>query len=176
MLESQWETWVCCSVGKPCKNHLQLKSHGISFIHNIYFSDPIFFKFWTEHGSTTVMLCTKFETNRVIENKLWTVNFCQILVWREFERICYIATSHYFSVNEVWPEAVWLHGYKLCVPMKTFWLLPVFTHWFLGDILVILKILFPNSLDRILAWALIVKLLSGECHRTSLMRCQYWFR
>ena len=33
-----------------------------------------------------------------------------------------------------------------------------------------------NLLYRIIAWALTVKLLSGECHRAWLMRCQHWFR
>ena len=35
---------------------------------------------------------------------------------------------------------------------------------------------FANSPYRIVAWALTVKLLSGECHRTSLIRSQYWFK
>ena len=33
---------------------------------------------------------------------------------------------------------------------------------------VVLKVWFQNSLYRIVAWALAVKLLSGECHTTSL--------
>ena len=41
---------------------------------------------------------------------------------------------------------------------------------------VILKVWFWNSYHRIVLWALHVKLLSGECHRTSLMICQHRFR
>ena len=33
-----------------------------------------------------------------------------------------------------------------------------------------------NSLYGIIAWALAVKLLSGECHRPSIMRSQHWFK
>ena len=46
------------------------------------------------------------------------------------------------------------------------------THLPLGDVAVILKVCFLNSL----AWAFAVKLLSGECHRTSLMKIQHWLR
>ena len=35
---------------------------------------------------------------------------------------------------------------------------------------------FWNSLYRPVAWAFAVKLCSGECHRTSLIRSQYWFK
>ena len=41
------------------------------------------------------------------------------------------------------------------------------------DFTVIIKIQFPNWF-RIAAWALAVKLLSCECHRTSLIRSQHW--
>ena len=50
------------------------------------------------------------------------------------------------------------------------------TRWPLGDVAVILKEYFSNSLYRTVAWALAVKLLSDECHRTSLMRSQHWFK
>ena len=40
---------------------------------------------------------------------------------------------------------------------------------------VILKVLFSNLYFRIIPWAFTVKLLSGECHRTSLMKSQHWF-
>ena len=41
---------------------------------------------------------------------------------------------------------------------------------------VILKVVFLNSSYRILASVLTVKLLCGECHRTSLMSSSSWFR
>ena len=41
---------------------------------------------------------------------------------------------------------------------------------------VILKVWFSNSLYRTIVWALAMKLLSGECHRISLMVSQYWCR
>ena len=37
------------------------------------------------------------------------------------------------------------------------------THWFLA---LILEVKYSNSLYRLVAWAVTVKLLSGECHRT----------
>ena len=49
------------------------------------------------------------------------------------------------------------------------------THWPLRDVAVILKVWISNSLYRIIAWALAVKLLSCECCRTLLMKSQHWF-
>ena len=49
------------------------------------------------------------------------------------------------------------------------------THWHLGDVAVILKVWFSNSLHRIIALALTAKLLPGEYHRTSLMISPHWF-
>ena len=46
----------------------------------------------------------------------------------------------------------------------------------LGDVAIILKVSFLKSLHRIVAWALALKLLSCECHRSPLMRSQHWFR
>ena len=37
------------------------------------------------------------------------------------------------------------------------------------------KAMISISLYRIVAWALALKLLLGECHRTLLMRSQHWF-
>ena len=48
------------------------------------------------------------------------------------------------------------------------------THWPLGNVAIIFKIMFSNSLYRILAWTLAVIFLSGECSRISLMRNQHW--
>ena len=50
------------------------------------------------------------------------------------------------------------------------------THWPLGDVVVTIKVQFSNLLYRLVAWQLIVKSLSGTCHKTSLMISQYWFR
>ena len=49
------------------------------------------------------------------------------------------------------------------------------THCPLGDVELILKVWFSKSLYRIVAWVL-VKLLLAECHKTSLMISQHWFR
>ena len=38
------------------------------------------------------------------------------------------------------------------------------THWLLEDVAAILKVLFSNSLYRIIAWLFSVKVLSDECH------------
>ena len=50
-----------------------------------------------------------------------------------------------------------------------------FIHWPLGDVALILKVYFLNSLYRIVELSLCVKLLSGECHKNSLIETQYWF-
>ena len=50
------------------------------------------------------------------------------------------------------------------------------TQWPLGDVAIVLKVWFSNSLYWIVAWAFAVELLSNEYHRTSLMRSQRWFR
>ena len=54
------------------------------------------------------------------------------------------------------------------------WILSL-THWPLGDVTVILKVSFSNSVYWIVAMACVMKLLSSECCRP-LMRSQYWFR
>ena len=41
--------------------------------------------------------------------------------------------------------------------------------------MVISKVQFRNLSHKIVVWALAVKFISGECHRTSLMRSQHWF-
>ena len=59
-----------------------------------------------------------------------------------------------------------------------FWI-PEYTYltwWPLGDATFIFKTYFLNSLHRIIMWTFAVHLLSCECHRTSLMRSQHWFR
>ena len=57
----------CCTMGYPSETHLKLKSHEILFIHNIHFSDQIIFKFCTEHGSNTAVLCAKFHNDLTTE-------------------------------------------------------------------------------------------------------------
>ena len=52
----------------------------------------------------------------------------------------------------------------------------ILTYCPLGDVELILKVWFSKSLYRIVAWVLAVKLLSAECHKTSLMISQHWFR
>ena len=49
---------VCCHTGYPCKTHL--KSHEISFAHNIHLRSQIVLKNCTEYGSETIhALCKK---------------------------------------------------------------------------------------------------------------------
>ena len=59
---------VLCNIGYPSETHLKLKSSEILLVHNIRFSGSIHFKFCTEHGSITAMLCAKFQ-NDWITNK-----------------------------------------------------------------------------------------------------------
>ena len=57
-----------------------------------------------------------------------------------------------------------------------FWIVIVsvifFNSFTKGDVA---KVHFSNSLYRTVVWAVDVKLLSGECHRTPLMTSQHWF-
>ena len=46
----------------------------------------------------------------------------------------------------------------------------------LGDVEVILQMYFSNSFYKFISWALTVKSVLGECHRTPLMISQHWFR
>ena len=54
---------VACNIGYPSETYLKLKSHEISFAHNLFISNPIVLKFCTEHGSDTAMLSAKFQNN-----------------------------------------------------------------------------------------------------------------
>ena len=49
--------------GDLLETHRELKYHQILLAHNLFFSCPIILKFWTEHGSDTAMLCTKFQND-----------------------------------------------------------------------------------------------------------------
>ena len=51
---------------------------------------------------------------------------------------------------------------QICLGLK------VLTHWPQGEL--------SNSLYRIVVWVITVKLLTGECHRTTPMRSQRWFK
>ena len=50
------------------------------------------------------------------------------------------------------------------------------THYLLRYIIVILKVWFWNSLYRIVSWQLAMKVVSGKCHRASVMGSQHWFK
>ena len=83
---------VLCNIGYPSEPHLKLKSHEISFVHNICCDCPIGLKFCTEHGSDTVVLCTKFQSNRSTE--AWVMGkryFARSHFKMNFGRISYIA-------------------------------------------------------------------------------------
>ena len=59
-------TGVLCNIGYPSETHLKPKSYEISFVHNIYFSRPIVFKFCKERGSDTNMLCANDQLDWII--------------------------------------------------------------------------------------------------------------
>ena len=80
-------------------------------------------------------------------------------------------------------DAVWLHSAaavysNICgIIWFTYRILQGYlTHCSLGGAAVILKVQFSNSFSEIVAWALAVRLLSGEFHRTLLVRGQHCFR
>ena len=68
----------------------------------------------------------------------------QVMAW------CLQATSHYLS--QCWPRPLSPLGHN------------ELTHWTLRDVLVILKQYSPNTSYMLSSEALLVKLLSGECH------------
>ena len=51
-----------------------------------------------------------------------------------------------------------------------------FTLWPLGDTIVILEVYSPKTCYRLSSWALLVKLLSDECHRKLAQINQHWLR
>ena len=58
----------------PFGTHLELKSHEISFVHNICFNCPIILTFCTQHSSDiciTGVLMQNFIMIGVMKNKLW---------------------------------------------------------------------------------------------------------
>ena len=69
--------------------------------------------------------------------------------------------------------AMWNEPISECVGKKNF---RVLTHWPLGDVAVILIEKISNSLYRMVARILAMKLLSGEWHWISVMISQHWFR
>ena len=50
------------------------------------------------------------------------------------------------------------------------------TYWTLGDGTLICLVWFQTQLHRLLAWALAVYLISGECQSAPQLRCQHYFR
>ena len=58
---------VLCNKGHPSETHLKLKSHVILFFHNICHGCEIVWKFCTEHGSNTAVLCAKIEDDWIID-------------------------------------------------------------------------------------------------------------
>ena len=62
-------TWQCklpgvlCNIAYLSRIYLKPKYHEISFAHDLFISNPIILKFCTEHGSDTVVLCAKFQSD-----------------------------------------------------------------------------------------------------------------
>ena len=57
------------------ETHLKPKSREISYAQNSLLSHQIVFKFCTEHGSVTAMLCVKFQNDWTTEAVEWTIEF-----------------------------------------------------------------------------------------------------
>ena len=104
---------------------------------------------------------------------------------------CRQAPSHYMI--QCWPRSAMPYGFTRSQCVKniiTVWH-PTFTSLtgtqlsnklqeceltLLENLDVILEVHFSNSLYKIAAWPLTVKVLSGECHKASLRRTQHWLR
>ena len=47
--------------------HCKVKSHGISYAHNLFLNHQVILNFCTEHGSDTAMLCAKVQNDLTFE-------------------------------------------------------------------------------------------------------------
>ena len=57
----------CCEMSYPSEAQPRLKFREISFISIMHFSRSIILKFYTEHASTTGVLCAQFQNDWVTE-------------------------------------------------------------------------------------------------------------
>ena len=106
----------------------------------------------------------------------WLHVLWMVQLWRMLPLIQMLQRYHNLLLRHWYLRAVVIHKYWrmvydvlshiTCIQLEG-WLV---THWPLGDVAVISKVWFSNSLCRIVASTLTVKLLSSECHRTSLIR------
>ena len=74
-----------CNLGWPYETYPKLKSHEISFPHNVLISYPIIPKYCTGHGSNTVVFDVKFEND-------W-INVTNVLDERDFTRRVILASN-----------------------------------------------------------------------------------
>ena len=78
---------------------IKLKSRDILFVYNIRFNNPIVLKFCTEHGSYTVVLCTKFQDDWIIETDVMDKrDFARSEFKMIFGRIYYIAHNPSYTL------------------------------------------------------------------------------
>ena len=136
---------------------------------------------------TTYMSCIFFQCRM---HHYWSSWFCSadwaqhqeqsvIAAWQDFRKIldmgsrCGRISASPRSHTCSWLCILW--GGECSVDTKLY-IQTALTHWPLGDVVVILKISFSNSLCRTVAWTIAVELLSAKCQRTLQMRSQHWFR
>ena len=78
---------------------IKLKSRDILFVYNIRFNNPIVLKFCTEHGSYTVVLCTKFQDDWIIETDVMDKrDFARSEFKMIFGRMYYIAHNPSYTL------------------------------------------------------------------------------
>ena len=61
----------CRNIKYASETNLALKSHEISFAHNLFLSCQIVLKLCTEHGSDTAVLCAKYQNDLTTELGEW---------------------------------------------------------------------------------------------------------
>ena len=70
---------VLCNVGYSLETNLNTKSREISFAHKLLLSYQIVSKYFTEHGSDTVVLCAKCQND--LPNETGAISQDSGLVW-----------------------------------------------------------------------------------------------
>ena len=128
------------------------------------------YRYWTKWGTHT-------HSRRVIWFQCFAVSPLEI-------------PSQLAHIDQYWSHWAYCIHYYLCChsavvlfidlvcsywfKTQSFVLVNTWTHWPPGYFAVLLKVWLSSY--RIVALSLAAKLLSCECHRTSLMRSQLWFR
>ena len=123
-----------------------------------------------------------FVTSICLISVLEATESCWFNFTGEYQHLCVWSKTTKNTLGET-PATAWAKApmrvfcYLIsCPKLALIAVLNIWTNRPLGNVAVILRTYFSNSSYIIVASALAVKLFSCECHWTSLMRIQSWFR